>query len=360
MSWQPNTLQPPLHTSNRRDATIFAVTDNPTSDNQATPSARPPAFEPTPLNAGSVVLNAVRGGLIGTAELVPGISGGTVALVTGAYERVLYNANRLLDGVKALPKDRPEGVRRLKSVDWTMLLPLGIGMVVVVFAMAGVLGGFVEDHPIPAKALFLGMVAVSVVVPLLMIDRADLRRRLPVAIPLFIVGGIFTFVATSFSASENSNPNLLLVFVSAAVAVCALILPGVSGSFFLYAIGIYSATLTAVSDLDLTFIAVFMLGAITGLVLFVRLMEWLLTRHRTLTLFTMTGLLLGSLRALWPWQEGEEGEAITLMAPGEQTGTAILLFLVGASVVATMVIIEQVMKRKRLAAQAESAADSDA
>jgi putative membrane protein len=296
------------------------------------------------------VLNALRGGLIGTAELVPGISGGTVALVTGAYERVLYNANRLLDGVKVLPKDRAEGVRRLKAVDWALLLPLGIGMVVMVFAMASIVGDFVEDHPVPAKSLFLGMVAVSLVVPLLMIDQADLKRRLAKAIPLFIVGGIFTFVATSFSASDNDNPNLLLVFIAAAVAVCALILPGVSGSFFLYAIGIYSATLTAVSDLDLTYIIVFVLGALTGLILFVRAMEWLLTNHRTLTLFTMTGMLLGSLRALWPWQDDDNN----LQSPGDQIGLAVGMLVLGVVIVGSMVIIEQVMKRRRLAAQAAS------
>ena len=309
-------------------------TEAPGTEAAAETAARPPAFKPTPLNPGTVVLNALRGGLIGTAELVPGISGGTVALVTGAYERVLYNANRLLDGVKALTRDRADGWKKIKAVDWAMLLPLGIGMVVMVFAMAGIVGTFVEDHEIAAKGLFLGMVAVSVVVPVLMIDTADLKRRLPKAVPLFIVGGIFTFVATGFSSTENDNPNLLLVFVAAAVAVCALILPGVSGSFFLYAIGIYSATLTAVS-------------AITGLVLFVRVMEWLLTRHRTLTLFTMTGMLLGSLRALWPWQDGDSN----LQAPGDQVGTAVLMIVLGAAVVAAMVITEQVMKRKRLRAQ---------
>jgi len=310
---------------------------------------RPPAFPPTPRTPGALLFNAVRGGLIGTAELVPGISGGTVALVTGAYERVLYNANRLLDGVKALPKDRAEGLRRIRAVDWAMLLPLGIGMVVMVFAMAGLVSGFVEDHETPARALFLGMVTVSLAVPLLMIDWSDLRRRLPVAVPLFLVGAAFTFIATGFSASDNDDPNLLLVFIAAAVAVCALILPGVSGSFFLYAIGIYTATLNAVSDLDLGYIAVFGLGALTGLVLFVRVMETLLTRARTLTLFTMTGMLLGSLRALWPWQDADSN----LQAPGDQTGLAVLLFVVGAGVVAAMVTVEQVTKRRRLREQAE-------
>ena len=254
--------------------------------------------------------------------------------------------------MKILPKDRAEGVRRIKAVDWTMLLPMGIGMVLMVFALAGIIGDVVEDHEVPSRALFLGMVTVSLAVPLLMIDWTDLRKRLPVAVPLFLIGAAFTFIATGFSASDNDNPGKLLVFIAAAVAVCALILPGVSGSFFLYAIGIYTATLDAVSDLDLGYIAVFGLGALTGLVLFVRVMETLLTRARTLTLFTMTGMLLGSLRALWPWQEGEEGETVTLHAPGEQTGLAILLFVVGAAVVGAMVAVEQVMKRRREAAQA--------
>ncbi|WP_312978078.1 DUF368 domain-containing protein [Corynebacterium sp.] len=318
----------------------------PVNDNTPRPDqtdVHPPAFERTPLNPGTVVFNFVRGGLIGSAELVPGISGGTVALVTGAYERVLHNANRLLDALKAFATDRAEGARRFKAVDWTMLLPMAVGMVAVVFALAGVLGSFVEDHPVPAKSLFLGMVAVSIVVPLLMIDTTDLKRRLLMAVPLFIVGALFTFIATGFSSSTNPDPNLLLVFIAAAVAVCALILPGVSGSFFLYAIGIYSATLTAVSDLDVTYILVFVLGALTGLVLFVRVMEHLLTRHRTLTLFTMTGMLLGSLRALWPWQDGNAG----IQAPGDQAGLALGLFVLGAAVVAAMVVFEQVTKRRR-------------
>lgn len=318
----------------------------PVNDNTPRPDqtdVHPPAFERTPLNPGTVVFNFVRGGLIGSAELVPGISGGTVALVTGAYERVLHNANRLLDALKAFATDRAEGARRFRAVDWTMLLPMAVGMVAVVFALAGVLGSFVEDHPVPAKSLFLGMVAVSAVVPLLMIDTTDLKRRLPATVPLFIVGALFTFIATGFSSSTNPDPNLLLVFIAAAVAVCALILPGVSGSFFLYAIGIYSATLTAVSDLDVTYILVFGLGALTGLVLFVRVMEHLLTKHRTLTLFTMTGMLLGSLRALWPWQDEEAG----IQVPGDQAGLALGLFVLGAAVVAAMVVFEQVTKRRR-------------
>ncbi|WP_445227992.1 DUF368 domain-containing protein [Corynebacterium sp. USCH3] len=317
------------------------VKDN--SPSQEQPDVQPPTFGRTPLNPGTVVFNLVRGGMIGSAELVPGISGGTVALVTGAYERVLYNANRLLDAVKAFPSDRAEGARRFKAVDWTMLLPMAVGMVAMVFALAGILGSFVEDHPIPARSLFLGMVAVSIVVPLLMIDSADLKRRLPVAVPLFIVGALFTFIATGFSSSTNPDPNLFLVFVAAAIAVCALILPGVSGSFFLYAIGIYSATLTAVSDLDVTYILVFGLGALTGLVLFVRVMEHLLTKHRTLTLFTMTGMLLGSLRALWPWQDDDAA----IQVPGDQAGLALGLFVLGAAVVAAMVVAEQVTKRRR-------------
>lgn len=312
------------------------------------PAARPPAFPLTARTPGALALNLVRGGLIGTAELVPGISGGTVALVTGVYERVLYNANRLLDGVKLLPKERAEGLRKIRAVDWTMLLPLGAGMIVMVFAMAGIVGGFVEDHPVPARALFLGMVIVSLAVPLLMIDWPDLRRRLPVAVPLFLAGAAFTFIATGFSASDNADPSMWLVFIAAAVAVCALILPGVSGSFFLYAIGIYTATLDAVSDLDLGYIAVFGLGALTGLVLFVRVMETLLTRVRTLTLFTMTGMLLGSLRALWPWQSDDAD----LQPPGDQVGVAVVLFLVGAGIVAAMVVTEQVIKRRRLAERA--------
>lgn len=284
----------------------------------------------------NIIANVLRGALIGMAELVPGISGGTIALVTGVYERVLHAANQFLDALKLTVKDRSAGIQRFKAVDWKLLLPMAVGMVLVVVTMAGIMESFVTNHEVLSRALFFGMVLVSLMVPIQMIDRADARRRLPLLIILFLIGAAATFFLTGVTSAPQENPNMIVVFFAAAVAICALVLPGISGSFFLLAVGLYSATMGAVHDRDLGYIAIFALGALTGIILFVRILGKLLTDHRTVTLVIMAGLMFGSLRALWPWQDGEAN----LLAPGDQLGAAIGLFVVGAAAVAAMVFTE--------------------
>lgn len=294
------------------------------------------------MKAIQILVNMVRGGLIGMAELVPGVSGGTIALVTGVYERVLHQANLFLDATKQLPKDRKAAFTQYKALDWMLLLPMLVGMGAVVLSLAGVMESFVTDKPVHARALFFGMVLISLTVPIGMTDKEDVRRRLPMAILGMVVAAVATFFLTGLTSAPQSDPNLLWVFVAAAIAVCALVLPGVSGSFFLLAVGLYSATMAAVDDRNLVYLGVFFLGAITGIVCFVRLLEYLLNNHRTITLFVMTGLMLGSLRALWPWQDGDAN----LQAPGEHLGAALGLFVLGAAIVGAMLVAEKVVGAK--------------
>lgn len=185
----------------------------------------------------SIVLNLIRGALIGMAELVPGISGGTVALVVGIYERALATGNQLIDAVKSLFKDRSQLRLNLARVDWLFLAAVGVGMVTMVFTMATVLSNFVEGYPEISRALFLGMVAVSIIVPVGMMDPKDLRAKLPIAIPLFLIAAVASFIGTGFTSAPQENPALIIIFLAAAVAVCALVMPGISGSFFLLAVG---------------------------------------------------------------------------------------------------------------------------
>lgn len=295
-----------------------------------------------------ILVNMVRGGLIGMAELVPGVSGGTIALVTGVYERVLHQANLFLDATKKLPKDRKAAFAQYKTLDWLLLLPMLVGMAAVVLSLAGVMESFVTDKPVHSRALFFGMVLLSLTVPIGMTDKEDARRRLPMALLGLVVAAVATFFLTGVTSAPQSDPNLLWVFVAAAIAVCALVLPGVSGSFFLLAVGLYSATMAAVDDRNLVYLGVFFLGAITGIVCFVRLLEYLLNNHRTITLFVMTGLMLGSLRALWPWQDGDAN----LQAPGEHLGAAIGLFLLGAVIVVVMLAAEKASSAKATQADA--------
>jgi len=191
------------------------------------------------------ILNAICGALIGMAELVPGISGGTVALIVGIYERALHNANDLISG-------------RFKKVEWGFLLSVAAGMFLAVFGFSTLLHNFVEGQVSLSRALFLGMVAVSIIVPISMMSRFT-----PASIAAFIIATVAIFFVTGFTSTPVEDPSLIVVFLAAMVAVCALVLPGVSGSLILLTMGLYQPVIGAVSDRNMTIVGVFALGALT-------------------------------------------------------------------------------------------------
>ncbi|MGB6180241.1 MAG: DUF368 domain-containing protein [Rhodococcus sp. (in: high G+C Gram-positive bacteria)] len=295
-------------------------------------------------SATEAATNIVRGGLIGLAETVPGVSGGTVALVTGIYTRAIASANNLTNIPKAVVT-RSNVRAAVRQVDWWLLVTVGVGMLVMVFSVAGIIADFVTNQPVYSKALFMGMIALSVAVPFMEIARGAFpttRSRLS-AVALFVVLAVGVVVLTSLPGSEASNPSLILVFFAATIAICALVLPGVSGSFFLLVVGLYAPTLTAVDERNLTYLAVFALGALVGLASFVRVLERLLANHHDLAMVAAAGLLLGSLRALWPWQ----GENRELLAIGNEWPIAVGLFAIGAAVVAVVAIAQRRLETTR-------------
>ena len=294
-----------------------------------------------------VPLNLLRGFLIGMAELVPGVSGGTVALVTGVYEHLIDSASHVLAGLRALVTgpDRGAAVREeLRRTDWTLVLPVLLGMATAVLTVAGVMEGFVTGAPEHARGLFLGLVAASILVPLRMLPP---RNGAPTwtGVAVFAVAAVTAFVLVGLAGGgEVEDPPLLLVAAAAAVAICALVVPGVSGSFFLLAVGMYSVTLTAVDERDLVYIAAFGLGAAVGLGSFVQVLRWALSRHRRTTLLAMAGLMLGSLRALWPWQTGGDDHAAgQAVAPYEPVLGPLGLVVLGLVVVLTLILVEDRM-----------------
>lgn len=295
-------------------------------------------------------LDLVRGFLIGMAELVPGVSGGTVALVTGVYDQLIDSASHMLSAIQRLVAgpDRWAGFRaELARTQWLLIIPVLIGMAAAVLTAAGVMARFVADHPEASRGLFFGLVAMSILVPVLMLpsrESPSAGARLLDA-GLVIGAAIIAFVLIGFAGGgAQTDPSLLVVFLAASIAICALVVPGVSGSFFLLAVGLYSTTMSALDDRDLGYIAVFGLGALVGLASFVRLLKHLLTRHRRLTLLVMTGLMIGSLRALWPWQSsagGDESAPGALLAPYDPVLGPVLLALLGAAAVAALVVFER-------------------
>lgn len=307
----------------------------------------------------ATVTNAVRGFLIGMAELVPGVSGGTVALVTGVYDALIDSATHVLSALKNLvvgPHRLAGAAAELRRTNWLLVAPVLIGMAAAVLTMAGVMGSFVEDHPEHARGLFLGLVAASVVVPISMLPPRLItthRHRLRDGVAL---GGaaVLAFWLTGLSSgSTSSSPPYPMVFLAAAVAICALVIPGVSGSFFLLAVGLYQPTMDAVHERQLEYMLVFAAGAAVGLASFVQVLHYLLRHKRRITLLVMAGLMVGSLRALWPWQgdgsrvEGEIMGAGELLAPYDPWLGPTLLAAVGVAAVLVLVLVERRLWARR-------------
>lgn len=294
-------------------------------------------------------LDVARGFLIGSAELVPGVSGGTVALVTGVYEQLIDSASHVVSAARVAvtgPDRRTRALSEVRRTDWRLVIPVLLGMLTAVLTIAGVMSAFVTDHPEHARGLFFGMVAASILVPLRMLPPA--RRSVLYDVALVAIAAVTAYLLVSLAGGGNTtDPPLLVVFFAAAIAICALVVPGVSGSFLLLAAGLYTVTLEAVDERNLLYIAVFGAGAAFGLASFVQLLAYLLREHRRITLVVMTGLMIGSLRALWPWQAapggGSSGEAEgpgALLAPSAPIGGPVALIILGAVLVLILVWIQ--------------------
>lgn len=295
-----------------------------------------------------VLLDVGRGALIGTVEIVPGVSGGTVALIVGVYDTLIESAGHLARGVAytavGLPRHRglarERGRRELAAVRWSVLLPVGFGMIAAILLASALLAPVIEAEPVMSRALFAGLILASLVVPYRMVGSRWRLKEYGIA----AVGVAVGFGLTSLPRIDPLEPPLVVVALAAAFAVCALVLPGVSGSFLLLTVGMYAPTLAAVNERDIVYLGVFILGAMVGLGLFVSVLQWLLENRRRVMLALMTGLMLGSLRALWPWQDGSG-----VQAPGSDAGPALALVLLGMAIVGGVLVIEATALRRRAA-----------
>lgn len=263
------------------------------------------------------------GVLMGGADVIPGVSGGTMALIVGIYERLVGGLSSVVSfGGAALRLDRTAAWQHWTAVPWRLIGPLLGGIVVAILGGARVIPPLMEAYPAPMRGLFFGLVAASLLIPARRIERVTSVR---VGIGLACAAG--AFFLTSLPALAVSDPSLIRVFCSAMVAICAMILPGVSGAFLLEALGIYAPTLEAVNALDWGYVLTFCAGAAVGIGAFAKLLDLLLTHRHDATMAALVGLIAGALRALWPYGGAER----VLRAPeaGEPIGAVVLLTLVG-------------------------------
>jgi putative membrane protein len=296
------------------------------------PSSTPPHGPPP--SSDKRLFNGFRGSLIGVAEALPGISGGTVALITGVYEGLIGAASQLATTARVLLTGH--GLARTREefrrVDWGLLLPLMIGMVIGLLLSAKLLAPLVTDHTQYAYAVFFGLVLASLWVPY----SGSGQRWTAGNYGLAVLFAGLAFWLTSLSVAGSAD-NRLVVLGAGAIAVCALILPGLSGSFLLLALGMYEPTIDALNNRDLGYLAVFGLGMLVGLAVAVKSLRWLLDRYHHLTLVVLTGIMAGALRALWPWQGDEHDRS--LHAPTEGVPLTVTLALLGFAVVVTVLVI---------------------
>lgn len=277
----------------------------------AEPRSRP--TPPGPVRSGVTALLGVYAGgfAMGAADIVPGVSGGTVALVIGIYERLVTNIRAGAGVLSALIRLEPAAARReLGRVEWEFLVPLLGGILTAVALLAGVLHRALESNPVELSALFFGLIVGSVAVGF-----AEVKRLRPSLYALAAAAAVVTFVLLGFRTGRFTDPSLLVLFGGGALAVCAMILPGISGSFLLLIVGLYEVVIAAVDDRALVQLAVVATGAAIGLGAFSTLLDWLLRRYHDRVLAVLIGLMAGSLRVLWPWPPGgEDGIGETALA----------------------------------------------
>ncbi len=250
---------------------------------------------------------------MGAADAVPGVSGGTIAFVTGIYEELIHSIKQF--GPSAFVAWRRGGLALLVvHLNLAFVLPLLAGIAISLFSVAHLVVWLMDDFPQLLNGFFFGLVAASAVV----VSRhpADWKwwHLLPLAAGLLLAHGLPSLMPL---VTQLGNPDLVLV-VGGAIAISALLLPGVSGSFLLLTMGLYGTVMQGIRGFDLGLIGLFGAGCLIGLFGFSRLLSWLLRHHHTATLQLLVGFIIGSLPVLWPWRElvryqlGSEGQMIPL------------------------------------------------
>ncbi|MBL6444837.1 DUF368 domain-containing protein [Fulvivirga sp. 29W222] len=241
------------------------------------------------------LLTYLKGVGMGGADVVPGVSGGTIAFITGIYEQ-------LLDSIKAFDLEAFKLLLTFQVIPfWTkvngrFLLPLFLGIITSFLTLAKLIIYLLANHPIPLWSFFFGLIIISAILVLRAINRWT------IGVTLAILAGIaIAYFITVTSPAETPNEPWF-VFISGAIAVCAMILPGISGSFILLILGKYEYMMTALSTLDILTVAIFALGCVVGLLSFVRVISWLLKNYHNLAIGLLSGFMIGSLNKVWPWK----------------------------------------------------------
>jgi len=232
---------------------------------------------------------------MGAADVVPGVSGGSIALITGIYEKLLESINAIdIDAFHLLRKGEFKSL--YAKVNGTFLICLVLGIFTSILTLANLITYLIKTFPIPVWSFFCGLIIISALLIL-----RDIKRWNILALLALPVGIVSAYLITGMTPVSSDN-NLLIIFGSGMIAICAMILPGISGSFLLLVMGKYEYILNALVERNVLVLGVFALGCIVGILASSRVISWLLKHYHAITISLLSGFMLGSINKLWPWK----------------------------------------------------------
>ena len=242
------------------------------------------------------LLISLKGIGMGAADVVPGVSGGTIAFITGIYQELINSIKSVnLSSLKLLFSLKLKEF--WQAVNGNFLLALVIGIGISILSLAKGLKYLLDHHPILIWSFFFGLIVASAIYV-----ARDIKQWKIGTVLSLIIGCAIAYVITVITPAE-ANTNYGFIFLSGSIAICAMILPGISGSFILVLLGMYKFILGAISAFNLPVLAVFLVGAVIGIIVFSNILSWLLKRFYDLTIALLSGFMIGSLNKVWPWKE---------------------------------------------------------
>ena len=287
------------------------------------------------------IVVALKGYAMGAANVIPGVSGGTIALLTGIFNELIDALNAVLSvsSWKLLLKGDFKGF--WKAIHGTFLLWLAIGVIVSVFSLAKLMEYVLAHHPVQTWAFFFGLIIVSAI--FMLIDIKDWKGS---DVIWLILGIALGAVICMLSPTETTS-DMWFIAVCGAIAICTMILPGISGSFILVLLGKYEYIMKAVSELNIPVLLVFAIGCVIGIAAFSKFLHWLIGKFEKHTLLVLIGFTLGALIKVWPWADKAANEAANVLN-GNHVGAlhvpgAIIWALVGVA----MVLALELLTRKK-------------
>ncbi|HIF9429126.1 TPA: DUF368 domain-containing protein [Photobacterium damselae] len=242
------------------------------------------------------LITFLKGMAMGAADVVPGVSGGTIAFITGIYDTLLESIRRINPKLISVLKEK--GLKgAFEHVNGAFLIALFAGILTSIFTLARFITWMLHTHPIPLWSFFFGLIIVSVIHMLKQVDRWALTRFIAV-----ILGAAFAYGITVVNP-VSMDPTPVNIVIAGAIAICAMILPGISGSFILLLLGMYAPILGAAKSMDVVTLGLFAMGCVVGLLTFSHVLSWILRNYRDIALTFLTGLMIGTLGKIWPWKE---------------------------------------------------------